>query len=249
VRTVAVGGTEFLINGEPFHFRGFGKHENAPIRGKGHDDALMVHDFELIDWIDADSFRTSHYPYAEEVSDYADRHGIVVIDETAAVGLNLRVLTTYGRTDLPPTYSEQTVGSATQRTHLQVIRELVERYRNHPSVVLWCIADEPDVSGQAARDYFAPLSAQARKLDPGRPVGYGNMIADRAETCTLTDLADVVMVNRYYGWYAHNGDLARAETALEADLRAWADRNGKPIIVTEYGADAVAGLHAVVDTP
>ena len=42
-----------------------------------------------MDWIGANSFRTSHYPYAEEVLDYADRHGIVVIDETAAVGLNI----------------------------------------------------------------------------------------------------------------------------------------------------------------
>ena len=59
------------------------------MRGKGHDDAFMVHDFALIDWIGANSFRTSHYPYAEEVLDYADRHGIVMIDETAAVGINM----------------------------------------------------------------------------------------------------------------------------------------------------------------
>ena len=58
-------------------------------RGKGHDDAFMVHDFALLDWLGANSFRTSHYPYAEEVLEYADRHGIVVIDETAAVGLNI----------------------------------------------------------------------------------------------------------------------------------------------------------------
>ena len=61
----------------------------SPVRGKGHDDAFLVHDFELLEWIGANSFRTSHYPYAEEVLDYADRHGIVVIDETAAVGLNM----------------------------------------------------------------------------------------------------------------------------------------------------------------
>jgi beta-glucuronidase len=249
VRTVQVRGTEFLINGEPFYFRGFGKHEDAPIRGKGHDDALMVHDFELMEWIGANSFRTAHYPYAEEVLDYADRHGIVVIDETAAVGMNLRVLVTYGRTDLPPTYTEQTIGSATQRNHLQAVRELIDRDRNHPSVVMWCVANEPDASGQEARDYFAPLFAEARKLDPTRPVGFTNMIADRPDTCALSDLADIIMVNRYYGWYAHTGDLALAEPALEAELRAWADRHGKPILVSEYGADAIAGLHAVVDTP
>jgi beta-glucuronidase len=91
IRTVKVRGSQFLINNKPFYFTGFGKHEDTPIRGKGHDSAYMVHDFQLMKWIGANSFRTSHYPYAEEVLDYADRQGIVVIDETAAVGLNLGV--------------------------------------------------------------------------------------------------------------------------------------------------------------
>ncbi len=91
IRTVEVRGAEFLINGEPFYFRGFGRHEDTPVRGKGHDDVFLVHDMELMSWIGANSFRTSHYPYAEEVYDYADRHGIVVIDETPAVGLNLGI--------------------------------------------------------------------------------------------------------------------------------------------------------------
>lgn len=82
IRTVSVEGARLLINGEPFYFTGFGKHEDAAVRGKGHDDALMVHDFALMKWMGANSFRTSHYPYAEEVLDFADRNGIVVIDET-----------------------------------------------------------------------------------------------------------------------------------------------------------------------
>ena len=57
-----VDGTRFLINGEPFYFTGFGKHEDSAVRGKGHDDAFMVHDFALMDWLGANSFRTSHYP-------------------------------------------------------------------------------------------------------------------------------------------------------------------------------------------
>ena len=111
IRTVEVDGTRFLINGEPFHFHGFGKHEDSAVRGKGHDDAFMVHDFALMDWIGANSFRTSHYPYAEEVLDYADRHGIVVIDETAAVGLNMGIVGIFGAPDAP-TYSAETVNDA-----------------------------------------------------------------------------------------------------------------------------------------
>ena len=85
IRTVEVSGSRSLINGEPFYFRGFGMHEDSPLRGKGHDDVVMVHDFALLQWLGANSFRTSHYPYAEEVLDHADRHGFVVIDEAPAV--------------------------------------------------------------------------------------------------------------------------------------------------------------------
>jgi beta-glucuronidase len=88
VRTVEIAARSSSST-ESLLLQGFGKHEDAAVRGKGHDDAFMVHDFELMDWIGANSFRTAHYPYAEEVLDYADRHGVVVIDETAAVGLNL----------------------------------------------------------------------------------------------------------------------------------------------------------------
>ncbi|MGW1787343.1 sugar-binding domain-containing protein, partial [Streptomyces sp. NPDC002143] len=51
VRTVEVRGAQFLINGEPFYFTGFGKHEDTPVRGKGHDDAYLVHDFQLMEWV------------------------------------------------------------------------------------------------------------------------------------------------------------------------------------------------------
>ncbi|MBK1758956.1 MAG: beta-glucuronidase, partial [Escherichia coli] len=89
IRSVAVKGEQFLINHKPFYFTGFGRHEDADLRGKGFDNVLMVHDHALMDWIGANSYRTSHYPYAEEMLDWADEHGIVVIDETAAVGFNL----------------------------------------------------------------------------------------------------------------------------------------------------------------
>ena len=111
IRTVRVDGTRFLINGEPFYFRGFGMHEDLNVRGRGHDDVSMVHDFELLAWLGANSFRTSHYPYAEEVLDHADRLGIVVIDETAAVGLNLGVAGGIFGDVARTTFTEDTVGS------------------------------------------------------------------------------------------------------------------------------------------
>jgi beta-glucuronidase len=228
VRTVAVDGTRFLINGEPFHFKGFGKHEDIPVIGKGHNDAFLVHDFELLKWVGANSFRTSHYPYAEAVLDYADRQGIVVIDETAAVGLNVNL--------------------SVDEAHVQAIRELVARDKNHPSVVLWSIANEPESDTEGAERYFEPLFPLTRELDPTRPVGFANLLTAPYGKCRVSQFGDVVMLNRYYGWYVDTGDLEAAETAWENELRGWA-KEGKPIIITEYGADTYPGLHSLLPEP
>src|SRR4051794_8189020 len=137
VRTVEVRGNRFLINGTPFHFTGFGKHEDLAVIGKGHNDAFMVHDFELLEWIGANSFRTSHYPYAEDVLDYADRRGIVLIDETAAVGLNMGLGGGIFGAQGYQTFSPETINDRTRDVHAQAIRELIARDKNHPGVVLW----------------------------------------------------------------------------------------------------------------
>jgi beta-glucuronidase len=249
VRTVEVDGARFLINGEPFYFTGFGKHEDSVLRGKAHDDVFLVHDFALLDWLGANSFRTSHYPYAEEVLEYADRRGIVVIDETPAVGLNMGlgggIFGSQGFT----TFSEETINTVTQDAHRRVIGELIARDKNHPCVVIWSIANEPESDTPASREYFAPLAQEARQLDPTRPVGFVNVMLAPADKDVVADLFDVVMLNRYYGWYVNTGDLPAAERALEAELNAWSDKLGKPIIMTEYGADTLGGLHGIQPVP
>jgi len=250
VRTVAVDGQRFLINGKPFHFTGFGMHEDAPARGKGHDAPLMVRDFELLRWIGANSLRTSHYPYAEEVLEYADRHGIVVIDETAAVGLNLNVGGGILNQGEPlTTYSEDTISDATREVHMEAIRELIARDRNHPCVVIWSIANEPDSIQPEARDYFEPLVDETRRLDPSRPVGFANFMLATPDRCVISDLFDVLFLNRYYGWYTDTGDLETAEAKLDDELRRWTEKYDKPIVFTEYGADTEPGLHGVNAEP
>ena len=139
------------------------------MRGKGHDDVFMVHDFALMEWLGANSFRTSHYPYAEEVLDYADRHGIVVIDETPAVGLNMGLAAGSSAARAFTTFSEDTINDATREVHRQAIRELIARDKNHPCVVIWSIANEPESDTPQARAYFEPLAAEARAARPLAP--------------------------------------------------------------------------------
>jgi beta-glucuronidase len=253
VRTVAVDGTRFLINGEPFHFKGFGKHEDIPVIGKGHNDAYLLRDFELLRWVGANSFRTSHYPYAQDVLDHADRQGIVVIDETAAAGVNMplggSIFGGQGYTTFSPeTISPETINDRTREVHAQAIRELVARDKNHPSVVLWSIANEPESDTQGAERYFKPLFELTRELNPTRPVGFVNVFLAPYPTCRVSQFGDVLMLNRYYGWYVITGDLEAAERAWEEELRGWASE-GKPIIITEYGADTDPGLHLLPAAP
>ncbi|TVY65417.1 Beta-glucuronidase [Fusarium oxysporum f. sp. cubense] len=249
IRTVKVKDNQFLINNKPFYFTGFGKHEDTPIRGKGVDPAYMIHDFHIMGWVGANSFRTSHYPYAEEFLEYADRHGIVVIDETAACGLNLSLMAGILGVKAEPTFSPKTCSDTTRETHAQAIRDLISRDKNHPSVVLWMLCNEPASQEDGARKYMQPLVELTRKIDPSRPICFSNMLFASPEADRLTDLFDVVCLNRYYGWYTQTGDLASAEVALEKDLLAWEAKYGKPIIITEYGADTQAGLHSIGDVP
>ncbi|RMY83916.1 hypothetical protein D0862_11555 [Hortaea werneckii] len=246
IRTVAVNGTEFLINGRPFYFTGFGKHEDSPVRGKGHDGSYMVHDFQLLNWIGANSFRTSHYPYSEDVMDFADRQGMVVIDETTAVGLNLGI--GQGAAG-PETFRPDVINNVTQTAHKQIIRELIRRDKNHASVVMWSLANEPAAQEDGARPYFEPLTELARELDSTRPITYANQGDANYTADKIADFFDVTMINRYYGWYEQTGDLAAAEVALEESLQGWEQTYPRPIIMSEYGVDTIAGLHAVDPVP
>jgi beta-glucuronidase len=245
IRTIRVEGARLLLNGEPVHLRGFGMHEDAAWRGRGHDDARMVRDFALLRWIGANSFRTSHYPYAEEVLDLADRLGFLVIDETAAVGLNLVLNSDRVHVGDTRTFRPGAVDDETLAVHLSAIRELVARDKNHPSVVMWSVANEPDTTEPASRPYFAALAALTRELDNTRPVAFANVALSTPDLDQVTDLFDVVLLNRYFGWYVDTGDLLVAEHNLENELRLWASRHGKPIVITEFGADAIAGLRSL----
>jgi beta-glucuronidase len=168
VRTVAVEGNRFLINGEPFYFRGFGMHEDAPVIGRGHNDVFMLRNFELLGWVGANSFRTSHYPYAEAVMEYADRQGIVVIDETPAVGLNTGLQVGVVDENTYPTFSPETINDETREAHAQVIRELVARDKNTRA---WCCGRSPTSRSPTARPPSATSSRCSRSRASSTPPG------------------------------------------------------------------------------
>lgn len=242
VRTVEVRDGKFLINKKSFYFKGFGKHEDSNIHGRGFDEAINVKDFNLMKWIGANSFRTSHYPYSEEIMQLADKEGIVVIDEVPGVGLHLNFMATAaGGAKTRDTWKEiKTFGH-----HKDIISELIERDKNHPSVVMWSLANEAATEEEGAYEYFKPLYDLAKELDPQkRPITIVYEKNSSPQEAKVSDIIDVLALNRYYGWYIEGGNLDVAKTMLREELAEWGKRcPNKPIMFTEYGADTVAGFH------
>ncbi|XP_077078609.1 beta-glucuronidase [Siphateles boraxobius] len=226
IRTVKVTNTQFLINNKPFYFHGVNKHEDADIRGKGFDWPLIVKDFNLMKWMGSNSFRTSHYPYAEEILQMADRHGIVVIDECPGVGI--KDILSFGNVSLAH--------------HLIVMEELIRRDKNHPSVVMWSVANEPASEMPPAGHYFKELVFHTKSLDSSRPVTFitnSNYARDLG-----APYVDVICVNSYFSWYHDPGHTEVIALQLSTQFDNWYGKYKKPIIQSEYGADAVAGLHS-----
>ncbi|XP_068421532.1 beta-glucuronidase isoform X2 [Eschrichtius robustus] len=225
IRTVAVTESQFRINGKPFYFHGVNKHEDADIRGKGFDWPLLVKDFNLLHWLGANAFRTSHYPYAEEVMQLCDRYGIVVIDESPGVGIVLA----------------QSFSNVSLQHHLEVMEEMVRRDKNHPAVVMWSVANEPASFLKPAGYYFKTLIAHTKALDPSRPVTFvtnSNYEADLA-----VPYVDVICVNSYYSWYHDYGHMEVIQLQLATQFESWYKTYQKPIIQSEYGAETITGFH------
>lgn len=243
VRSVEVKDSRFLINGKPFYFKGFGKHEDTYIHGRGFNEAANVLDFNLLKWIGANSFRTAHYPYSEEMMRLADREGIVVIDETPAVGLHLNFAAAMFGLPRRDTWKETDTFDA----HKQVIEELIARDKNHACVVMWSVANEPASEEEGAFEYFEPLVKLTRELDPQqRPVTIVTHGGANPDTDRIAELIDVLALNRYYGWYSESGEWDKIRFKLREEFDKWKKRcPGKPIMFTEYGADTVAGFHDV----
>ncbi len=247
IRTVEVKGTEILVNGRPVYLKGFGKHEDSDIVGRGFNIGVMKRDFECMKWIGANSFRTSHYPYSEEIYQMADREGFLVIDEVPAVGLfeslmNFMEASTGKRT----AFFQKDTTPLLLANHLRAVEEMIARDKNHACVIAWSLLNEPETTDESAVPYFEQVFARARELDPQkRPRTYAMIMNSLPDTCKCYHLADIISLNRYYGWYMKGGyEMCDGEAAFRAEMDKWAEKGlDRPFIFTEYGADTYSGEH------
>lgn len=249
IRTFEIKDGNFLLNGKAVYLRGFGKHEDADIRGRGLDLATVKRDYELMKWIGANCFRTSHYPYAEELYQMADEEGFLVIDEVPAVGFmesTVNFLSASQGNGKKVGWFEKETTPQLLENHKAALIDMINRDKNHASVIAWSILNEPQCTSEGTEAYFKTLFDLAHEIDPQkRPRTYAIVMMSLPNNSKGQQFADFISLNRYYGWYAMGGmNIVDAEAAFRREMDGWSMAlHGRPMIFTEYGADTMPSEH------
>jgi len=232
-RSVSIADGKILINDKPVFLKGFGRHEDYPVTGKYVPGSVLVRDFYLMKQIGANSFRTSHYPYSDEHLDLADNFGMLVILETPIPLSRMQSDDDTRKWCSNPIIIEKA---------LKMTEEMVFQHRNRPSVIMYSILNEPPTDLEECAEFAKKLTEHIKKLDPTRPITFAShrRINDKA-----LQYVDVISLNFYYGWYSEWGDIVKGlQRALDETEKIHQLFPSKPIIITEFGADAFIGLHS-----
>ena len=221
-REIRVDGTDILLNGEPLYLRGICVHEDDVALGKVTSDGDIRRRLAHARELHCNFLRLVHYPHHERVAELADEHGCLLWAE----------IPVYWAIDFanPDTYADAE----------NQLLELIARDRNRVSVVVWGVGNE-NADTDARYAFMSRLAAAARAADPARLVGAACLInreAFRIED-RLAARLDILGLNEYFGWYER--DFAGLERLLANS------RPDRPVVVTEMGADALAGFHGGAD--
>ncbi|MEM1610610.1 MAG: glycoside hydrolase family 2 TIM barrel-domain containing protein [Sulfolobales archaeon] len=224
-RDVKISGGRILLNGKPIFLKGFGRHEDFPIFGRSLPGPVLVRDFYLMKKVGANSFRTSHYPYSKDHLDLADEFGFLVILEMPLIALSQEH------------YTEEYLEKVKR-----VVKAVIDTHRNRPSVIMYSLVNEPSYVGEEALRFFNEVKNFIKHLDPSRPITHAchRHLEDR-----ILDIDDVISLNIYSGWYTIPGDVeAGVKNAVEIVNKIHERYPDKPIIITEFGAEGLRGLHS-----
>jgi beta-glucuronidase len=220
-RTVEVQGDQILLNGKPIFLRGISYHDEAPFRSGR---SWSNKDAEtMLGWVrelHCNFVRMAHYPHTENETRLADRMGILAWEE------------------VPVYWAIDWTNPHTLDVAKHQLWELIRRDHNDPSVIMWSLSNETPESPER-NAFIHQLAVEARAQDPTRLITSAIVTHFKGTTATLDDPLgqdlDVLGYNEYIGWYMGTADTIPDYT--------WQNPMGKPVIISEFGADAKAGLH------
>lgn len=220
-REIRVKGMDIVLNGKPVFLHGISCHEDSVPNGKALTDEERIENIRIARELGCNFMRVAHYPHHERMAQLADELGILLWEEVP-VYWNIHF------------DSEDTYQDAENQ-----LKELIHRDYNRASVIIWSVGNENEDTDSRLQ-FMGNLAKCAHELDHTRAVSAAclvnfkkNAIEDRLE-----QYLDIIGLNEYCGWYT--ADL-KMLPALFANSKPQ-----KPVIVTEFGADAYAGLHGTI---
>ncbi|HVU16040.1 MAG TPA: glycoside hydrolase family 2 TIM barrel-domain containing protein [Candidatus Didemnitutus sp.] len=223
-RTIQTRGTDILLNGKPIFLRGISLHEVNPLKGGR---ACTEEDDRLtLGWakeLGCNFVRLAHYPHNEAMARTAEEMGLLLWEE------------------VPVYWTIQWENPDTYANAANQLTELIERDRNRASVIVWSMANETPVL-PARNDFLRREVALARRLDPTRLISAAMEVhGDPADPHVriiddpLADSVDLVSFNEYVGWYSLLPD--------DCPAMQWKVPYQKPVVISEFGGDALQGMH------
>lgn len=221
-RTIAVKGNQIILNGKPIWLRGISLHEEefGPNPGRNMTETAsraLLH--EIKHGLGANYVRLSHYPHSETTVRLADEMGLLVWSE------------------IPVYWTVDWDNPAVLRKALAMQAETIYRDRNRASVIMWSVGNETPVSPSRTR-FHSAMADNVRQLDPSRLVSAALLVKQDGDALAIDDplvgKLDVLAVNIYAGWYG--SDTLDAVAKLK-----WKVPADRPLILSEFGADALAG--------
>jgi beta-glucuronidase len=220
-REIRADGERLLLNGRELYLRGVCVHEDDAVLGKCTNEADLQRRFAHVRELGANFLRLAHYPHHERVAELADQQGVLLWSE----------IPVYWAIDFanPDTYADAE----------NQLLELIGRDANRVSVITWGVGNE-NADTDARYRFMAALADAARRADPTRLVAAACLInRERFEIADrLAGHLDLIGLNEYFGWY--EPDFAGLERLLSNS------HPGKPVVISEVGADALVGHRGAV---
>jgi beta-galactosidase len=162
-RNIKIKNGLLLVNGQPILIKGVNRHETNSITGHVISKEAMVKDILLMKQYNINSVRTSHYPNSELWLELCDQYGLYVIDEANIESHGMGYDITYTMANRPSWVN----------AHLLRVQRMMERDKNHPSIILWSMGNE---AGNGYNFYSCYLWMKQR--DSSRPIQYERAVAD-----------------------------------------------------------------------
>ena len=211
----------FFLNGKPTPLRGVCRHQDRQDMGWAISRKEHEEDLQLIQQVGANSIRLAHYQHDQDFYGLCDKQGFVVWAEIPYISVHISGQEAYENT-------------------LSQMRELIAQNYNHPSILIWGIANEITIGGYCQEQYqnLQDLNALCKRMDPNRLTVIAQLARVEADS-PHNDVTDLVGYNNYYGWYT--GVIEDNASVMDAFHEARPDR---PYGISEYGVDHMPCWHS-----